>query len=169
MQTVQLVTLVKILLVHCLCHHIDIIYLLMCLGFCPSTVYGSPNVWQLGDHVSSREGIRPWGNSWRVSRANLRWLIISIVWTCDLLHYMHIWIPLLPYQYYIAYHVHFWAFEFETIDCLKKVPRSGDVSAVFSSKYIETWVSRGWFLSCDRWGIPALMIFKASLKKARSS
>lgn len=93
MQTVQLVTLVKILLVHCLCHHIDIIYLLMCLGFCPSTVYGSPNVWQLGDHVSSREGIRPWGNSWRVSRANLRWLIISIVWTCDLLHYMHIWIP----------------------------------------------------------------------------
>ena len=32
----------------------------------------------------------------------------------------------------------------------------GDVSAVFSSKYIETWVPIAWFLSLARWGHPCI-------------
>lgn len=87
-------------LLHCLCH-INIIWdmpVLLWFRAPPSLVTRKPSQkgatrFPIHSGAMLVLGRVPCGNSWRVSCANLRWSTISIVWTCDLLHYMRIWVP----------------------------------------------------------------------------
>ena len=83
------------------------------------------------------------------------------MWLIYNLHYMHRWYHIAIHFRYKYIYMHFspiftlWVlWQLIAWRCALFTP--GDVSAVFSSKYIETWVPRAWFLSFARWGHPCI-------------